>query len=218
MIASSQGKTWPPQTLLSKRQRVALSLDIPVAEHTDQSDAYSATAEAARQERPNRARTIRLLSLVVSDIAEAELVGGSGRPGSLVSARSQTRRRGAATAHAQGYARPDEGSRARPRRTGRPLWAAGHGARRRDPGEAGRPQPAVRDLEPPQLRRSNELCNRFVSPHPSHETPQGPGPWTCPAQTMWGRSTSRASRKPRLTSSSSPSKRRSSCSIETTWS
>jgi hypothetical protein len=146
MIASSQGKTWPPQTLLSKRQRVALSLDIPVAEHTDQSDAYSATAEAARQERPNRARTIRLLSLVVSDIAEAELVGGSGRPGSLVSARSQTRRRGAATAHAQGYARPDEGSRARPRRPGRPLWAAGHGARRRDPGEVGRPQPAVLDL------------------------------------------------------------------------
>jgi len=100
----------------------------------------------------------------------------------------------------------------------RPLWAAGHGARRRDPGEAGRPQPAVRDLEPPQLRRSNDLRNRFVSPHRPHGTPQVPGPWTCPAQTMWGRSTSRASKKPRLTSSSSPSKRRSSCSIETTWS
>ena len=140
MIASSQGKSGPHKPL-SKRQRVALSLDIRVAEHTDQSDAYSATAEAARQVRPNRARTIRLLSLVVSDIAEAELVGGSGRPGSLVSARSQTRRRGAATAHAQGYARPEEGSRARPRGPARPLWAAGRGARRRDPGEAGRPQP-----------------------------------------------------------------------------
>lgn len=64
---------------------------------------YSATARPPLQWRPNRSSTIRLLSLVVSDIAEAELVGGS----SLLHPQSNSSA-AAATAQSQGYAPPDE--------------------------------------------------------------------------------------------------------------
>jgi hypothetical protein len=90
---------------LSKRQPVALNLRIPVAEHIDQSDAIQRPQRPPLKKRPNRASTIRLLSLVVSDIAEAELVGGSGRP--YLSPQSNSSA-GAATAQTQGYDRPDE--------------------------------------------------------------------------------------------------------------
>jgi hypothetical protein len=76
----------------------------------------NASTRAMPIQRPQRGRPLRsgrtklapyASSLVVSDIAEAELVGGSGRPGpwpqptvKLVG--------GAATAQTQGYVRPDQ--------------------------------------------------------------------------------------------------------------
>ena len=67
-------------------------------------------------QRPQRGRPLRsgrtelapyASSLVVSDIAEAELVGGSGRPGPWPQP-TVKRVGGAATAQTQGYGRPDE--------------------------------------------------------------------------------------------------------------
>ena len=71
-------------------------------------------------------------------------------------------------------------------------------ARAGEPRELGSVEPRLGDVEPPLRQQPDGEVPR-LEPH-----------------TISGRSTFRASRKPRLTSSSSPSKRRSSCSIETT--
>ncbi len=71
-------------------------------------------------------------------------------------------------------------------------------ARAGEPRELDSVEPRLRHVEPALRQQPNGEVPR-LEPH-----------------TISGRSTFRASRKPRLTSSSSPSKRRSSCSIETT--
>jgi hypothetical protein len=95
----------PTNPFSSKRQRVALSLHISVAETHRPERCLFSDRSPLRSGRTELAPYAS--SLVVSDIAEAELVGGSGRPGpwpqptvKLVG--------GAATAQTQGYVRHDE--------------------------------------------------------------------------------------------------------------